>query len=119
MGNRWRNILIGIVILAAIAGAVWTAMDKSEGEDKTATDSNEQGKAEVTKEEQSGDNRKAGGIREERAEEGFQAPDFTLNTLDGDKVTSVQKRGKALPDQPVGVLVSAVQDGDASPAEGL
>ncbi|GGA32408.1 thioredoxin [Kroppenstedtia guangzhouensis] len=94
MGNRWRNILIGIVILAAVAGAVWTAMDKSEGEDKTATDSNEQGKAGVTKEEQSGDKRKAGGIREERAEEGFQAPDFTLNTLEGKKVTLSKNEGK-------------------------
>lgn len=94
MGHRWRNVLIGIVILAAIAGAIWKATDPGEDTEKAATDHSEQGKAGVAKEEKSGETRKTGATREMRSEEGFQAPDFTLNTLEGKKVTLSKNGGK-------------------------
>ncbi|MFD1426738.1 thiol-disulfide isomerase/thioredoxin [Kroppenstedtia sanguinis] len=88
MGYRWRDILIGIVILAAIAGAIWMGLDKDDGTEEAV----EQRQTEGTKEEPSGETTKAAG--EEQPEEGFQAPDFTLNTLDGDKVTLSKNEGK-------------------------
>lgn len=96
MGHRWRNVLIGIVILAAIAGAIWKATDPGEDTEKAATDHSEQGKAGVAKEEKSGETRKTGATREVRSEEGFQAPDFTLNTLEGKKVTLSKNGGSPL-----------------------
>lgn len=92
----WRNFLIGAVILAAIAGAVWTAVDKDGGTEQRATSgTGEKGKDDSAKgsegkEEPSG--KKA--ERDERPEEGFQAPDFTLDTLEGKTVTLSKNGGK-------------------------
>lgn len=82
--SRWVNILVVVVILAAIGGAVWMTMDKEDDQDQAT--SSDQGTKET--EEQ------AGATREKQSEEGFQAPDFTLKTLEGETVTLSKNDGK-------------------------
>lgn len=89
MGYRWRNILVVVVILAAIGGAVWTAMDKGDSQDQASSDDKKS-----TKATEDGENKQAGATRDQQSEEGFQAPDFTLKTLEGETVTLSKNDGK-------------------------
>ncbi|PTX65074.1 peroxiredoxin [Melghirimyces profundicolus] len=84
MGYRsiWRNILVAVVIVAAVAGAVWTAADRGD-QDQTASDSPSSGQV-----------KQGESSRDEQASEGFRAPDFTLKTLDGKTVRLSDNGGK-------------------------
>lgn len=92
MGDRnpfWRNAVIGAVIVIAVAGAIW--VNGSEGKHSTSSPSPSESRPAP-----SGPDRTASPAdhREERPEEGFTAPDFTLRTLDGKTVELAQNDGK-------------------------
>ncbi|SMO48515.1 TlpA family protein disulfide reductase [Melghirimyces algeriensis] len=85
----WRNLLVGLVILAAVGGAIWASMDKNEQQTSGSETSGEEQKKDP---EQKKETKKP--VREEKAAEGFRAPDFTLETLEGKSVTLSQNDGK-------------------------
>ncbi|WP_169713689.1 TlpA family protein disulfide reductase [Paludifilum halophilum] len=100
MGDKktfWRNLLVSAVIVAAVAGAVITGLGKENAKEQStspdaktaATSDSEQGGSDREGDES---NQPTGG--EAKPAEGFEAPDFTLKTLDGKTVTLSDNDGK-------------------------
>ncbi|MDA8353906.1 MAG: TlpA disulfide reductase family protein [Firmicutes bacterium] len=87
---QWRHVLIGVIILAAAGAAVWTAVEPKS--DQTASGSEQAVSRSEETEGQGGDHSESkthGAIRE-----GSPAPDFTLKTLQGEKVSLSDNGGK-------------------------
>jgi peroxiredoxin len=89
-GQLIRNMVIGLVIAVAVAGAIWAGGSKEKASQpsssKSAVDTSKK------KEEQPVSQGKVS--REERPQEGFRAPDFTLKTMDGKEVRLSDNEGK-------------------------
>ncbi|OYD08098.1 TlpA family protein disulfide reductase [Paludifilum halophilum] len=95
MGNRlfWRNLLIAVVILGAVAGSIWASGGQNASEQK-ASESDRSTPAQESESQTNPQKGAKGPNRDQRAAEGFQAPDFTLKTLKGDEVTLSEAGGK-------------------------
>ncbi|QKG84796.1 TlpA family protein disulfide reductase [Kroppenstedtia pulmonis] len=89
----WRNLAILIVVVAAIGGAVYMGLPKGDSSDQESAKEDQSKKVESGIEPEKKSPSQPG-KRDTGPQETFQAPDFTLKTLDGKTVTLSENDGK-------------------------